>query len=440
MPVVLVTLFLALSSQSFQTFLEETFSLLAVLCAERLWELILATVVASGLSYVAAGWYAKNNKEEEFIEELEEDELKKQPGAPGALTEALSATAGVAFACSTYVLLISGQRFNFKSGRDGAPYLERLAELEPDQLLAMIVLSASFVVLIGCAGMSLALEDKDWPRMSRLEAFCVVGLFVQCLMTIWLAGLQAWYFFTGHAQSYRAWNGLLWGLFFAGAGQVFVIAYHFARCNLGWFRKGLDLIQPHRPPNKQTSFLQQMLQHLAQPSAFALMGCYLIGIWKASLMPESYYVEDVPVNWFHVLVQLLVVDMFTVMNHMAEHSLAVLYVSSHKPHHRFVSPTLFDAFDGSLLDTTILILLPLFCTCRALAFVNTWSYIAFGFVYSTHFMLIHSEWPHHTDTLASKLAVYTAKDHHVHHARFVYNYAHFFTFWDRFLGTYREQI
>jgi len=445
MPVLLGTLVLALSSHAFQQLLEQTFSFLVVLCAEKVWELSLATVALSLVTYafvnrkVLFGGKASANAEE--LEECFEID-EKEPVAPGALSEALSVTAGLAFLVSTYTLLLSEEhRLKFSpAGRDGLPYLERLAEITPPQLLSMLTLSISFVVLIGCAGMTLALDGTDMPRLSRLDAYCVVALLAQGLMMFWLCGIRAWHVVSGQYKLERAWSGLLWGLFFAGFGQVCVIAYHFARVKFGVLRFGQELIQPDRPPNKQETFYQQMMHHLMQPTAFALMGAYLIGTWKADLMPASYYVEDAPLNWFHVLLQLLVVDVFTVINHMAEHSLACLYISSHKPHHRFVSPTLFDAFDGSLLDTTFLILFPLFCTMRLLSFVNTWSYIAFGFVYSTHFMLIHSEWPHFLDDFASRLAVYTAKDHHVHHARFVYNYAHFFTFWDRLLGTYREHL
>ena len=443
MPVLLGTLLLALSSQSFQHFLEETFSFLAVICAERLWELLGVTVMVSVASYVLvnARRFIKGGGAKSAEMELEEEEFAKQPVAPGAMSEALSGAAGIAFTTAAYTLLLSEHRFKFShAGREATPYLERLVEINPTQLLSMVTLSLSFVVLLGCAGMTLALDDTDMPRLSRLDAYCVVGLVVQACFVIWLVGLQTWYFFTGQAQFDHAWNGLLWGLFFAGFGQVLIIIYHFCRSELGWFRFGAELIQPDRPSKKQETFYQQMIHHIFQPSAFALMGFYLIGIWKASLMPESYYQEDASVDWFHVLLQLLVVDVFTVINHMGEHSLASLYIASHKSHHRFVSPTLFDAFDGSLLDTVLLILFPLFCTCRTLTFVNTWSYIAFGFVYSTHFMLIHSEWPHFLDSVATKLAIYTANDHHVHHARFVYNYAHFFTFWDRALGTYREHV
>ena len=368
-----------------------------------------------------------------------EDELQKDPVAPGALTEALSGAAGVAFLGSAYILLFS-EKHRFQVIPHDAPYLERLAEVSATQLLAMVLLAASFVVLLGCAGMTFALEDSDFPRLSRLDAYCVVGLLAQGIHLVWLVGVRVWNIFTVEGDPHRAWNGLLWGISFAGFGQVLVLLYHYCRRELGWFRFGKGFIQSDRPPENKASFREQTIRHLFQPSSLTLMVAYLVGTWKLSLMPDSYYNEEAQVNWFHVLLQLLVVDVFTFMNHMAEHSLSSLYISSHKPHHRYITPTLFDAFDGSFLDTVFLILFPLFATCRLLNMVNAWSYIAFGFVYSVHFMLIHSEWENFGDSMASKFGIYVAKDHHVHHARFIYNYAHFFTFWDRALGTYRETV
>jgi len=40
------------------------------------------------------------------------------------------------------------------------------------------------------------------------------------------------------------------------------------------------------------------------------------------------------------------------------------YRKSHKPHHRFTNPKLFDAFNGSLSDTFFMILVPLFATAH----------------------------------------------------------------------------
>ena len=38
--------------------------------------------------------------------------------------------------------------------------------------------------------------------------------------------------------------------------------------------------------------------------------------------------------------------------------------SSHKPHHRFLNPKMFDAFNGSVADTVFMILVPLSITAQ----------------------------------------------------------------------------
>ena len=49
--------------------------------------------------------------------------------------------------------------------------------------------------------------------------------------------------------------------------------------------------------------------------------------------------------------------------HVLEHKLDPrLYKASHKPHHRFTNPRLFDAFNGSPADTFLMILVPLLVT------------------------------------------------------------------------------
>lgn len=52
----------------------------------------------------------------------------------------------------------------------------------------------------------------------------------------------------------------------------------------------------------------------------------------------------------------------------------------HKPHHRFTNPRLFDAFNGSLADTFLMILVPLYVTANVIS-CNVWTYMAFGSLY-----------------------------------------------------------
>ena len=113
------------------------------------------------------------------------------------------------------------------------------------------------------------------------------------------------------------------------------------------------------------------------------------------------------------------------------------YRKSHKPHHRFTNPKLFDAFNGSTADTVCMILVPLIATAN-LVHTNVWSYMAFGALYANWLCLIHSECPHPWDRAFNAIGFGTAADHHVHHTLFTSNYGHLFTYFDRLLGTYKS--
>ncbi len=183
-------------------------------------------------------------------------------------------------------------------------------------------------------------------------------------------------------------------------------------------------------------FINDAIVHFSNPGAFLLLLPYLSLTWMFRLMPESYYVYETKISWFNVFAQLFVVDFFTFVLHVAEHALPEIYILGHKPHHKFTKPRLFDAFDGSLPDTIALILFPLYTTAQLLH-VGNWDYVAFGVIYSSHFMMIHSEFSHSYEDVLSWFFVNTSQDHHVHHATFIYNFSHFFTIYDKLAQTYR---
>eukprot|EP01125_Pyxidicula_operculata_P009479 TRINITY_DN3120_c0_g1_i3.p1 TRINITY_DN3120_c0_g1~~TRINITY_DN3120_c0_g1_i3.p1 ORF type:complete len:178 (-),score=12.32 TRINITY_DN3120_c0_g1_i3:268-801(-) len=156
------------------------------------------------------------------------------------------------------------------------------------------------------------------------------------------------------------------------------------------------------------------------------------------ILPDSYYDVNAPVNWLHVFAQFVVVDFFTFVDHLIEHNWVAFYQKSHKSHHKFIVPKLYNAFNGSILDTLTLILIPLVITSQICNFVNCWSFIAFGTLYATQFTLIHCEYPHPWDPLLGLLGIGTAEHHNIHHLLFKYNYGHFFMWWDMLYGTYKS--
>jgi len=191
-------------------------------------------------------------------------------------------------------------------------------------------------------------------------------------------------------------------------------------------------------------FWKSALEHLSQPEGFVMLGGYLVGTWMLGWMPASYYRFEGGIDWGAVATQLLVQDAVQFAMHLGEHKIDDLlqtkkkfYRASHKPHHRFTNPKLFDAFNGSVADTLCMILVPLFTTAHCVH-TNVWSYMAFGSLYANWLCLIHSEVSHPWDGVFSAVGFGTAADHHVHHTLFTWNYGHLFTYSDRLCGTYKR--
>lgn len=215
--------------------------------------------------------------------------------------------------------------------------------------------------------------------------------------------------------------GLTLGILAVIVGQISILIYFSLRLQ---FKKHLISIQKEGAPNYTLS--KEIMHHLAQPEGFVMLGAYLCGTWMFKLMPPSYYSFEGGINWTHVVLQLLIQDSIQYSMHYLEHKLDPrLYRMSHKPHHRFTNPKLFDAFNGSTADTFCMILIPLFITAHLIN-ANVWSYMAFGTLYANWLCLIHAEYIHPWDGLFRMLGLGTAADHHVHHKLFVYNYGHLF--------------
>jgi sterol desaturase/sphingolipid hydroxylase (fatty acid hydroxylase superfamily) len=186
------------------------------------------------------------------------------------------------------------------------------------------------------------------------------------------------------------------------------------------------------------NFNKGVIDHFAQPEGFVLIGGYLSLSWMFNVMPESYYSFEGGIEWGKVAACLILQDVVQYAMHYGEHVISpTFYKHSHKQHHRFINPKLFDAFHGSIADTTLMILLPFLVTAR-LVHCNVWSYMVFGSWYSCWLVLLHSEYYHVWDPLFRLLGLGTPGDHHVHHKMFNYNYGHLFMWCDKLMGTHRD--
>lgn len=232
--------------------------------------------------------------------------------------------------------------------------------------------------------------------------------------------------------------GLVLGICAVIVGHLFLLPIFYV------YRQG-TLSGGVRPTSIQTKgernyeFLEGLKTHLTQPEGFILLSIYLSSTWMMGLMPASYYSFDGAIQWSRVFLCLATQDFVQYTMHRFEHCFSfTLYKKSHKPHHRFTNPRLFDAFNGSVADTVLMILIPLFITAHIVRDCNVWTYMAFGSMYANWLVLIHSEYVFPWDSSFRLLGLGTPGDHHVHHKLFVYNYGHLFMWFDQIGGTYRS--
>lgn len=239
--------------------------------------------------------------------------------------------------------------------------------------------------------------------------------------------------------------GLSLGLLAVVVGQFFMLGYFVLRRGNGM---SPNLVSIQKEGARPYDVTEGVMTHLAQPEGFVMLGGYLVVYWMSGYMPASYYSFSGGIIWKDVMVQLLCQDLIQYIMHVGEHEIdklifknmgvkTTIYPSSHKPHHRFTNPRLFDAFNGSLTDTFLMILIPLFITAQVVH-TNVWTYMTFGSLYANWLSLIHAEYAHPWDRLFRTIGFGTAADHHVHHKLFKYNFGHTFMYWDKLFGTYRD--
>jgi len=241
-------------------------------------------------------------------------------------------------------------------------------------------------------------------------------------------------------------TGLFLGLLSVGIGQILVLLYHATQ---SLYSRLPDMQQKKdkavsKQSIKSSDLAAEIFEHLSQPEGFALLGGYLCSTWMLRIMPASYYSLEGTVCVWHVILQLLLVDFLQYVMHRLEHVCVqywpAVYQASHKPHHRFTSPKLTDAFHGSAADTVLMILVPLYFTSviSGLVKCNVWSYMAFGTSYANQLCLIHCQYENPWDPVFRALGIGTSADHHVHHKLYKYNYGHIFMYWDWIFGTYKS--
>jgi sterol desaturase/sphingolipid hydroxylase (fatty acid hydroxylase superfamily) len=235
--------------------------------------------------------------------------------------------------------------------------------------------------------------------------------------------------------------GLILGISTVMIGHFFSLLYFYI------FKNIYNPISIQKIGAPKYVFKNALINHLYQYEGFIIISFYLIITWMLKILPLSYYSFNGGIIWIDVISLLLLQDFIQYLIHILEHRLdhilehklnIELYKISHKPHHRFTNPKLFDAFNGSIFDTFLMIIVPFLLTTQIIK-TNVWSYMTFGSLYANWLTFLHSEYSHPWDKILFKYIGFgTPADHHVHHKLFVYNYGHLFIYWDKFFGTYKN--
>jgi sterol desaturase/sphingolipid hydroxylase (fatty acid hydroxylase superfamily) len=246
----------------------------------------------------------------------------------------------------------------------------------------------------------------------------------------------AWYEYNPESTERPKPLGLVLGILAVAVGQVWVWAFFYL------FKFGFLGTRPRSIQVKGArdySFGEGLVTHISQPEGFVLLVGYLAVTWLLHLMPHSYYSFQGSIQWKKLGLCLVLQDGIQYLMHILEHVASpAFYQRSHKPHHRFTNPRLFDAFNGSLADTFCMITVPLFLTANIVRTCNVWTYMAFGSTYASWLTLIHSEYVFPWDAVFRRAGLGTPADHHVHHKFFKFNYGHLFMWFDQIGGTYRD--
>lgn len=191
--------------------------------------------------------------------------------------------------------------------------------------------------------------------------------------------------------------------------------------------------------DNNNDYTKNLLIHFSQLEGIFLLSLYLSISWYYYWLPTSYYFLDPPINWYHVFCQLIVQDAGQYIVHRIEHYFKPLYRLGHKHHHKHIHPQWFNSFEGSICDTICMVIIPLVVTSNIVYTVNTKSYIAFGVIYSSMLVLIHSNHEHPWEKNIRLIGIGTSLDHKNHHLFFSCNYGHLFMWWDMIFGTYKNK-
>lgn len=193
------------------------------------------------------------------------------------------------------------------------------------------------------------------------------------------------------------------------------------------------IICVYGPMVGESPTMKDVASHFLSPSGAPLVLSYIVVYFLSGKMKPSYY-EESSFDPRNVFLQLYVVDFFMFCAHYASHNKpfgSAVYKLTHAPHHIHKNPRMTDAFDGSLGDTTCMIVFPLFLTSRIIV-ASFLDYACFGACYSALLTLLHARSSHRWESTLvwTEMRLGTSEQHRLHHKTLTKKYGHIFSVWD----------
>ena len=194
-------------------------------------------------------------------------------------------------------------------------------------------------------------------------------------------------------------------------------------------------IRPDTPPARQ--LITEFLVSVRSMTIFATAGVVIDLMDHAGVYPLQALAASWGPVWFwtSLVVTILVHDAYFYWTHRFMH-LPAFFRRTHRRHHRSNNPSPFTAYSFDLAEAGLMVL---FFVVWPMAFPMPWAANAlFGLYQIARNTLLHCGYelmPARANGRPWLDFLTTTTHHDLHHAQAGYNYAAWFTWWDRWLGT-----
>ena len=182
-------------------------------------------------------------------------------------------------------------------------------------------------------------------------------------------------------------------------------------------------------------FLQKKFYNPITTEGILLILCFFVSFDNFDLFPTLFYNTEKKIQFLSIFQFLIFFDFLQYWIHRFEHWEKLDY---HRFHHLFRIPSVKVAFVGHILDTILLVLVPLY-TCMLLFPMNMYSFIVSGSIFSNFFLYIHNNHNFVYDKYLPYVGLISAKQHEMHHRFCNCNFGHLFVWNDYLFRTLKNE-